>query len=280
MKKGVLSLDIGGTNIRSGIVVGTKIFDFKKIKTPKKRKDILKTIEQVINSYPRQKAICIACAGFENKYGIQLALNIDIGGLFLSKIISKKFKTKVYIENDADCAALAELHYGAGKGMKNFVLLTLGTGIGGAIIIDGKLYNGEGGGGEPGSMIIDKENIFEHFASGNASVDIARKKFGMKDISSLELEEKANRGEKKAKEVYEMVGHYLGIGLANLSYILDPEVFIIGGGFSRVKHIYAPAKKALNKLYLPKPKPKIIKAKFGDDAGLIGAALLPLEKKK
>ena len=75
-------------------------------------------------------------------------------------------------------------------------------------------------------------------------------------------------------KVYERVGYYLGVGLANLSYAFDPDILVLGGGFSRVKHIYPNATKTLHLLYNIDPKPKIVKARFGDDAGLIGAALL------
>ena len=202
------------------------------------------------------------------------SLNNDMNGVQLTGILKKKFKTKVFVENDANCAALAELYYGAGKGKKNFVLLTLGSGIGGGAICDGKLYRGSGGAIEPGSMIIDKGIIFEELASGDASVEIARKEFGLKGVTSLELEERANKEDKKALEVYDRVGYYLGIGLSNLTYLFDPEVLILGGGFSRVKHIYPSMYATFNKLYKLNPKPKIVKARFGDDSGLIGAGLL------
>ena len=267
-----LSLDIGGTNIRSAIVNKTKLADYRKTPTPKKKQDILKKIIEIISQYKKQ-TICIAVAGFERNGVIQHSLNTDINGVALSSLLRKKFKVPVFIENDANCAGLAELHYGAGKNLNNFVLLTLGTGIGGAVIINKKLYRGNGGAGEIGSIYLKDKTIFEHLASGDASVALAHKQ-GFKNITSLELEHLANKGNKKAKEVYNKIGENLGIGLANISYILDPDAILLGGGFSRVKHIYAPAQKALNKFYNITPKPKLLKARFGDDAGLIGAALL------
>lgn len=274
----ILALDIGGTHIRSGVVAGTKIKEKKNIETPEKRKDILKAINDTISSYKKPKAICISIAGFERKGIIQNSLNLDINFVPLSKILKKKFKVPVYIENDASCAALAEFHHGTGKKHKNFILITLGTGIGGGAILNGKLYRGRGGAMEPGSMRIFGENpIWEKLASGDASVRIARLLFKSK-ITSRDIERLADKGNKKAKAVYNKIGNYLGIGIANLAYIFDPEAIIIGGGFSRVKYIYPEMHKTFSKLYHLKPKPPIIKAKFGDDAGLIGAALLPKEK--
>ena len=269
----ILSLDIGGTNIRSAIVTKTKLSEYKKIKTPKRKKQIIKLIKEIIESYKKPDKICISLAGIIRNKKIQHALNTNINELNLSKILKEKFRIPIYLDNDANCAGLAELSYGTGKNLNNFILLTLGTGIGGAIIINKKLYRGNGAAGEIGSMIIQDKKIFEDFASGNASIELA-KKIGLKTTSS-EIELKADKGDKKALAVYQQIGEFLGIGLANLAHIFDPDAIILGGGFSRVKHIHSPAKKTFEKLYDIPPKPKILKTKFGDDAGLIGAALLP-----
>lgn len=270
--KMVLALDVGGSNIRIAKVDGIHVRNKKTMKTPKKKKQILEAVIELISSYEKNKIISIAIAGFERKGKITHSLNMDFNDISLRGILQKKFNAKVYVENDANCAGLAELHHGAGRGKNNFVLLTLGTGIGGAVIIDGKLYRGNGGAAQVGSMIICND-IFEHLASGNASVKIAHES-GLKNITSLELEERANKKDKKALKVYDEVGYYLGVGVVNLSYIFDPDIFIFGGGFSRVKYIYPNTIKTLNSLYNINPKPKIVKARFGDDAGLIGAALL------
>jgi len=269
----ILSLDIGGSKIRIAEVSGTKIKNRKESKTPKKKKEILNKIAELISSYKKPTRICVSIAGFEHNGVIINSRNTDINSVPLKKILKNKFKIPVYIGNDANCAGLAELNYGAGKGKSNFILLTLGTGIGGAIIINKQLYRGNGAAGEIGSMIIEGGKIFEHLASGNASTAFANK-MGLPKISSRELELKANARNKKALAVYNKIGHYLGLGLANLAYIFDPEAFILGGGFTRVKHIHPPTKKSFNKFYELSPKPSIIKAKLSDNAGLIGAALL------
>ncbi|MEK6855379.1 MAG: ROK family protein [Nanoarchaeota archaeon] len=269
----VLSLDIGGSNIRIAEVRRDKIKNKRQVKTPETKKEIIKEIIGLIEMYGGYRAICVSTAGFEYKGRIQGALNLDFNDVPLRKILHRKFKVPVYIQNDARCAALAELKYGAGRRFKNFVLLTLGTGIGGAVVINRRLYLGKGTAGEIGSMLINKD-IYEHLASGTASVALA-KKAGFKHISSLKLEELAKKHNKKALNVYKKVGYYLGVGLANLSYELAPDCFIIGGGFSRVRFIFPEAKKTLRKKYRMSSKPEIIKAKLGDNAGLIGAALLP-----
>jgi len=193
----------------------------------------------------------------------------------LRKTLKSSFpSSKIYIENDANCAALAESQFGAGKNKNHFILLTLGSGVGCALISNKKLYRGKGGAVEFGATKITGENkIFEHLAAGNASVTLAKKSIS-KNITSKELEELAKKGNKKALAVYKQIGHNLGIGLANLYYIFDPDCIILGGGFSRVRFFHQEAKATLNKLYKLYPKPVILKAKFGDDAGLIGASLL------
>ncbi len=273
-----LCFDIGATNIRSAIVKHEKIYEYKKNKTPKTKKEIITSITNEISKHNNYKNICIATAGFEQNGKIQGAINFPyFNNTPLKKILEKKFKKEVFIQNDARCAALAELEYGTGKKLKNFILLTLGTGIGGAIIINKKLYLGQGTAGEVGSIFLEHNKIFESLASGTASIEIARK-FGFKNISSQELENLAKNRNKKALGVYNQIGFYLGVGLADLSYTLSPEAFIIGGGFSRVKFIFPNAIKTLKESYHINPKPKILKAKFGDDAGLIGASLLPDSK--
>lgn len=279
MVRRILSLDIGGTNIRSAIVQGTKLIDYRKTHTPAKQKEVLKNIYEVVSSYDNVDAICVSTAGFERNGKIVNSLNNDMDGAPLTKLLKQKFpKCKVYVENDANCAVLAEWRFGAGKGKKHFILLTLGSGIGCGAILDGKLYRGRGGAVEVGSMRVSGERfIWEDLASGDGSVFIARHE-GMKRISSLELERRADKGVKKALKVYDEVGEYLGLGIANLAYIFDPELIVIGGGFSRVKYVYPSMYGTYKKTYKLNPKPKIVKAKFGDDAGLIGAALLPREK--
>lgn len=271
----ILALDIGGTNIRSAMVSGAKLVGYRKTKTPTKQKEVLKNIYEIISSYGKVNAICVSTAGFERNGKIVNSLNNDMNGVQLTKLLKSKFPgKKVFVENDANCAALAEFYYGAGRGKKNIILITLGSGIGCGGILDGRLYRGQGGAIEVGSMRIDGEKyIWEDVASGDGSVFLAHKN-GMKGINSLELEREADKGNKKALRVYGVVGKYLGIGLSNLAYIFDPELLIVGGGFSRVKHVYPEMYKTFKKLYELNPKPKIVKARFGDDAGLIGAGLL------
>jgi len=269
-----LALDVGATNIRIALIDKTKIIDKIKTPTPLIKKEILKKIIYFISQYNNYHSICISIAGFEYQGKIQGALNMDFNNVPLKSMLKNRFLKQIYIQNDARSAALAELTYGNGKFLNNFALLTLGTGIGGAIVINKNLYLGNGAAGEVGSMFIEKNKIFEHLASGSSVFTFSRE-FNLQNKAIYKIGELAKKGNKNVLNLYKKIGHNLGIGLTNLSYALAPEAFIIGGGFSRVKYIFPEAIKTLKEKYTILPTPKIIKAKFGDDAGLIGAALLP-----
>jgi len=267
----ILAIDLGASKIRIAQISGTKVKNKKVIRNPGRKDRIKKNLFDLINQYPKQK-ICVSFAGVVIDGLTKGTLNMDFENVPLAKLLKQKFKTSVFIDNDANCAGLAELHYGVGKKYNNFVFLTLGTGIGGAIIINKKLYRGNGSAGEVGSMHMGK-NIYEYLASGSAQTRIASA-HGLGKISPKELELQADKGNKKALDVFNTIGENLGTGLANLAYLLDPDVFIFGGGFAKVKHFYPKTRENLKKLYPLNQNLKIIKAKFGDNAGLIGAALL------
>lgn len=274
MKKSSLCLDIGASKIRIAFVSGTKIENKKVFKTPKTKSEIKNLLFRILEKYLQIKKtkIRVSIAGAIKDNKIIYTPNMDFEGVNLKKILKEKFHVSVSVENDAKCAGMCESCFGAGKKYKNFVFLTLGTGIGGAIFADGKLSKGAGIGAEPGHMLF-AEKQFEQLASGKASVEIALKK-GLKVSNGYELEELAKKGNKKAISVYNQIGKNLGLGILNISYILDPEAIILGGGFSEVKFYW----KEMNSFFHSQDKLKrkipIIKSKFGDDSGLIGAAML------
>ena len=268
----MLVFDIGASKIRVAEVSGIKIKNKVVIKNPQKKQKILKVLFELIESYKKQD-IGIGVASFL-KNGLTICTpNIDFEDVNLKSILSKKYKVNVFVENDANCAALAEKHFGHGKNAKNFVLLTLGTGIGGGVIINNKLYTGTNGtASEPGHMIIEGKHL-EQIASGPATVKLARE-LGLKNIDAYSLEDLAKKGNKTALKVYDIIGKRLGIALLNLAYILDPKIILLGGGFANVKFIYNPAIKTLHEGDWADRKIPVMQAKLKDDAGLIGAALL------
>ncbi|PIS30449.1 transcriptional regulator [Candidatus Saganbacteria bacterium CG08_land_8_20_14_0_20_45_16] len=200
----------------------------------------------------------------------------------LKKILQKEFKFPVFVDNDANCAALAEARFGAGKSVRHFLYLTISTGIGGGIIIDKKLYRGAiGAAGEIGHMTIDYQGqqcscgrlgCLEALASGTA----LKRKTGL-DALSLELA--ACQGDKKAQKAITELAHYLAIGIGNLVNIFNPQLIVIGGGLSNMRGLlFDPLKKEFKRyaLTLPAQSVKIVRAKLGTQAGPLGAAALCL----
>jgi len=213
------------------------------------------------------------------------------------KDVTAKTKLPVFIDNDANCATIGEHWIGAAKGCANAILLTLGTGIGGGIIIDNKIYRGSHGtAGEIGHMTIfpngnkcgcGNSGCFEAYASANAAVTRAKEILkrqdtgsvlrGKKEITAHDIFLSAESGDSFSKSVLIESGRYLGIGIANLANIFDPDMIIIGGGFASAEKYLIPA--AIDEAYKRSfksvmDKIKITKAKLGNDAGIIGAAKL------
>ncbi len=195
----------------------------------------------------------------------------------LKKIMGKKLSKKIMLENDANCAALAELFFGAGKKYRNFVYVTISTGIGAGIIIDKKLYSGaNGSAGEVGHMIIDfnsrykcgcgKIGHLEGLASGTAISKIY-------NISPIELSKNARKKDKNSLKIINEVGHLIGLGFTNLVNLLNPEAIIVGGGVSNIgSPLFSAIKKSVKENALADVK--IIKAKLKNNVGVIGAASL------
>lgn len=217
MKK-VVTVDLGGTHIRTARVENNKIVKYIKKNTPKNKKGILNELCKSIDECLTKgvKGIGISYAGHVEGDSIKISPNIPLKGVDLKKFLQKKYKMKIVIENDANCAAIAEIKFGIKK--KNFFVLTIGTGIGGGIVVDGKLFKGANCGGELGHMILHNKKDFEYHY-------------------------------KKSKNNKEKLADILGQGIASLISIFDPEIVILSGGLKRhvgpdfIKHIKKKAEK-------------------------------------
>ncbi len=183
---------------------------------------------------------------------------------------------RIYFENDANCFSLAEAKIGAGKKYNLIVGFTLGTGFGSGIIFNQKIYHGAFlGGGEMGHTIVDMQKMQE-------LEDYCSAKFFKSKSVNPEIEEnKAKAGNKKSIKIFEEYGKNLGIAIANIVNILDPEAVILGGGISKAYSLFiSQAKKTAKKLiaYPESRKVKILKSKLGKAAGALGAVLICLEE--
>jgi len=204
--------------------------------------------------------------------------------------LSKRFIVEVAIENDADAGALGEAAWGSGQGASSFIFVTVGTGIGGGIVFNGRLYRGVNGAHpEIGHHVIDPSGpacfcgangCWESFASGPAMVQWLRENFPQSPLSSEPLEARdicvaAEQGDPQAQEVVERTGYFLGLGMANLITLFTPEVLAFGGGLMSSYHLFE------DKIHetirancglVPNEKTRVLPAMLGPDTGLIGAA--------
>ena len=293
MKKIIIGIDLGGTKIAaaasdecgcilSEIIVPTEANKGKKQVVL----NIVKAIECLSHSLKSKiSSIGIGVPGpIDYKKG--LVINPpNLPGwkkVNLKEELSKFFKVPIFIDNDANCAALGEALFGAGQKANDFIYITVSTGIGGGIIIDRKIYRGaNGSAGEFGHMIIDPNGYkcgcgnhgdLEAMASGTS----IRTRSG-EDAMAIHI--KAQQGDKKAIKVINETAYYLGIGIANLVNIFNPELVVVGGGLSNMGELLLkPTRQEFNKhaLALPKKSVKIVRAKLRARAGLLGAIALCL----
>ena len=285
----ILAIDIGGTMIKYGLVSSDgKILSTNKIKTEASKglNNILNKIDNIFKGYKENNPVGIAVSGtgqINGMIGKVIGGNPIIPnwiGTNLVKILEEKYNLPAVLENDVNCVALGEKWIGAGKDLSNFICLTIGTGIGGGIILNNQLFRGENFvAGEFGHTLI-KKGEFEQFASTTALIRLVKEKTGKilngKEIFDLE--------KKEIVEYQEVISEWienLTDGLSSIVYCFNPANIILGGGvigqgeplINRIKN------SLFKKIGLQfKEKLNIIQAKLGNNAGMIGASYLLLEK--
>jgi glucokinase len=316
----VLSVDIGGTKILTALFsAGGKMLAHETRPTIADEgvNPVIERLAVAIDAILKQNTIeparlagiCIACAGgIDTGRGMVVTPSPNLPGwveITLAEIIRKKFNTAVWIVNDASAAALGEHRYGAGRGVDNLVLLTLGTGIGGGIVANGTLYLGAvGGAGELGHMTIDADGpdcgcgnkgCLEMLASGRAVSRDAIKQISQGEKSILTMMSggkvenitaemvgaAARSGDPLAKDVISRAAYYLGIGLVNVVNIFNPEMIVLGGGMAGLGDILVdPGRRMVMEraFSISSREACIVTAQLGNEAGVYGAAAFALEK--
>lgn len=275
-----IGIDIGGTDMKAVLFDGEKIIENSVLATPKNSIDHLLVMAKALidpllakakENKIKIKGIGLSIAGTvnskENKVlispNIKILDNCKIGNLFKNYF---GFETK--ISNDGHCFLRAEAEIGAVQKYSNIYALTLGTSIGTAWWLDGKIYEGfHGSAGEVSQTIIDY--------SSPIKLEAAYQK--LTQNNPAQLAEEAYRGDVLAERVYEEIGDYIGITIANIINMVDPEIIIIGGGVIESSDLFLSRAKKTMREYIQNPeakKIKIIKSKIGKYAGAIGAALL------
>ncbi len=260
MVKKVVAVDLGGTNLRAALVQGKNVLKYVKKQTPKTKEALLNTLVEAISEVFDKdvRAMGMGSPGPLTNGVIENPPNLPLRNFNLKKFLQKKFKVRVEIGNDARCAALAEARFGCKK--KNFIILTLGTGIGGGIIIDGKLYAGMGNAGELGWIILDNKKSFEEWWQEY------RKDFILKDL--------INSRNPNSKKIVERLAGCLGQGIGGLINVFDPEIVVLMGGAREAGNKFLDMiKKEAYKFTIFDHKTPIIWSKL-DHPGILGASLL------
>lgn len=306
----IVGIDIGGTKISGAIIEnGTIISDIIKEKTPFCTSSILKIVFEIIeklNKISDFQAIAIATAGAVNNENSKVIgstgnLPKDYSSTDFQKIFEEKYKLPFLIENDANAAAFAEFKIGAAKGSQNSITVTLGTGVGGGIIVNGKLLKGKNGAaGEIGHLIMGIEpkrsctcgihNCFEAYASGTGfkktiqELSLSEPSFKTSiladtkydDLSTYDVIKGYKNNDEFCKIAYENWENQLIIGLISLANIFDPDNIVISGGLADEVN-YPKIEKTINEKIVTTPL-KLLRANAGNYSGMIGAALLAQEK--
>ncbi len=264
----IIAIDLGGTHLRTALIRDHKIIKYIKKDTPREQKKLLSemvdSISQLISD--KVRAIGIASPG-PLKNGIILnPPNLPFRNFNLKKFLEDKFKVRVKIENDAKCVALAELKLGCKK--KNFFILTLGTGIGGGVIINHQLYIGTDYGGELGQIILNDGRTFEDLWKDHRR--LSQKYFGKVMLVTDLLKMR----DKRAKKILKDTSKYVGQGIASLINVFDPEVVILAGGIKETGNKFLKMIKKNTKKYVMLPKVTSIKWTSLEHPGILGASLL------
>lgn len=295
-----IGIDVGGTKIAAGVVaddgsiiarrsISTEAADPKAITA-----GITKVAQELQASAPTVVAVGVGAAGLVDiERGVVLsAPNLAWSNVALGPMLIDRVGLPVVVDNDANVAALGEARFGAGVGVADQIMVTVGTGIGGGYVFGGRVYRGAHGlGAEVGHMTIagvegpecgcGNRGCFEVMASGGSMGRRAREQ-GTAFSSGEEVGRAARDGDQVALAIVRETGTWLGIGLANLVNLLDPALIVIGGGASRDGELLiGPAREALAEHVMGRPAratPPVVAAALGPDAGLVGAAILAAER--
>jgi glucokinase len=305
-----VGVDIGGTKVLAGLVDedGSVIARARRPTPSRDPRAVERTIAEVVDELRRLgrpiAAVGIGAAGFvdADRARVLFAPHLAWRNEPLRDGVTAAVGLPVVVENDANAAAWAEWRFGAGQGQARLVCVTLGTGIGGGIVLDGVVQRGEWGmAGEFGHMVVvpdgrrcecGNRGCLEQYASGNVLGREAREMAASGSPVTMSLVERvggdqsalvgplitqaAREGDAAAVELFEDVGRWLGIGLANLAAALDPGLFVIGGGVSDAGELLlAPARDSFRKTLTGRgfrPVAPIVRAALGPEAGLVGAA--------
>lgn len=302
-----LGIDFGGTTVKIAAVFQRHIIDqappiaTQDFEGPTDVIDaMVRVVEDLRARHPVVAAVGVGMPGFINfEKGIVYNLTNVPGweGIPLKRILEERIKLPVVVENDANCMAVAEWKCGAGRGFQHVIFVTMGTGVGGAVIANGQLIRGAAhGAGEIGQTSIDWQGRPGHYGNlgalekyvGNGEISTfahdayaaAGIEKSITECTPAALATAAHRGDAIALAQWDQIGHFVATSLMNCCWLLNPEAIVLGGGVARAGELlFGPVKDHLfAQLSEPfKDRLMILPAAFGHEAGIIGAATLARE---
>ncbi|HMA26365.1 MAG TPA: ROK family protein [Solirubrobacterales bacterium] len=305
-----IGVDLGGTKMLVGVVDSEQRIHHESMESSLGLSEdrLVENLGEELKRARRARPDVLAAglgipATIDHDRGVAIqAVNLEISDVPLRELMGERLGLPVYIDNDANVAALAEYLFGAGRGARNVVMLTIGTGIGGGLILGGEIYRGStGAGAELGHIVIEEDGprcqghcpnhgCVETLASGTAIAREGRAAAEREPDSALgqalaqgpilgkTVTELAAKGDQLAIQVVAKAGRHLGVALASLANVFDPDVIVIGGGVSAAGELLiGPAREELEARALrPMSKTTVKLAELGPDAGMIGAAAMAL----
>jgi glucokinase len=291
--KHVIGVDLGGTKILTGVVDSNGLVERRReTPTPQESEDaLLAGLDLAVEELLGEEIVAIGFglpSPIDQRGGRALqAVNIPLSDIDFRARMTERFHLPVGIENDANAAAYAEFHFGAARAVDRMVMLTLGTGCGGGVVIDGQLYRGWA---EFGHMVIVYDGLpcqgsctgrghLEPYVTGLAATKLAQEEFGPA-VDAHRLVRLADEGEARARDILAGIGRHLGAGIGTLVNIFNPELVVIGGGFAAAgDFILDPAREIVRREALAHAgyNLPIVRAELGTAAGLIGAGLVAFD---
>jgi glucokinase len=294
----VIGVDLGGTKIAAGVIDRTGVLISRSEReTPTIDEDtLLSTLDDVVADLWDDEIGAIGLgvpSTVDQRTGTAvMSVNIPFSDVPLRDRVSKRFGVPSGIDNDGNAAAIAEWQVGAGRGTRHMIMLTLGTGVGGGLILDGRPYRGSvGAAAELGHVVVEFDGRpcqgfctgrghLEAYATGVAAASDAEAAFGEGADSRLLLE-KARDGDATALGILDAIGRRLGAAMGSFVNIFNPEAIVVGGGWGEAagEYLFGPAREVLRREALAPGRDlvRVVPAELGPEAGLVGAGFVAFE---
>jgi glucokinase len=308
----VIGADLGGTKLLAG-VVDAELNVYHRALRRARGRDEAEVLDTLVGAVEEARDAAdgeVLGVGFgipslvdQERGSAVSTVHLPLAGVPLRAVMAERIGLPVWVDNDANAALLAEARFGAAAGARHAVMLTIGTGIGGAILIDGRIVHGaRGGAGELGHMVVDLDGppcpcgnvgCLEAVVSGRAlgrealrvaqaapSSGLGRALAAGREMTGMLATELAHDGDPAARDVVALMGTRLGVGVANLVNAFNPEVVVIGGGVIGAGDLLLePVREVVRERALAPSRDdvRIVPARFGDESGMLGAALLALD---